>query len=134
MSKTFINVTNTWAVAQLIHPALLMIYFGTVEKELDGMILVAGLIFGFFFSLPAYLLCLAFFNPVIECTLTKEARLWIWIFTTISCIVLGFLIITTLLFDIEMFIEVVRFVIPGCISAIIAIVIRHHQFMRFIHQ
>lgn len=100
-----------------------------MEEEL----LILFVVFGFIFSLPAYLLCIVFFEPVAKMNELCLVKLLVWCLVTVACIATGFLFICVILWGTRFFIEELWLVVPGSIAAILAILCRYRQFIRFAH-
>jgi len=130
--KTFSHVSNTWLLAQIFHPLMFVITAIITGEESDiGSFAIIALIFGFIFSLPAYLLCMVFFQPVMQMDHHHLVRLFAWILVVILCIVIGFLFVCITIFDVELFIQEFSLAVPGCLAALLAILCRYRQFINF---
>ena len=129
--KTIKHVTYTWLISQVFHPLIFMIGVVITGSEPNSIALLVSIVFGFICSLPAYLLCLAFFQPVIQSGQPYVTRLVVWCFVVVVCIIAGFLLICVILFDMELFIQEFYLAIPGCIAAVLAILCRYAQFINF---
>jgi hypothetical protein len=129
--NTFKHVSNTWLLAQLFHPLVFMIALMLAGERAGMDIFFILLGAGFIFSLPAYLLCLAFFGSVMNLPYDYSVKLFVWCLVSVACVITGFFLICLAFMDVRAFLEVLVFLIPGCIAAVIAVLIRHKQFRNF---
>jgi hypothetical protein len=75
---TFNHVSNTWLVAVFFFPILFLGYDLLATGNTTPELLPALFLFGTFFSLPSYFLCLLFFKTVMQSAFTMQARLLLW--------------------------------------------------------
>jgi hypothetical protein len=129
--NNFKHVSNTWLLAQLFHPLVFMTGWMLAGEEADVVMFFVLFIVGFIFSLPGYLLCLAFFGSILQMPYDPSVRLFLWCLVSVACVITGFLLICLVFLDVQAFFEVFVFVIPGCIATVIAVLLRHKQFRNF---
>jgi hypothetical protein len=129
--NTFKHVSNTWLLAQLVHPLVFIAGLMPVGGIVDVYMFFVLYILGFIFSLPAYLLCLAFFGSILQMPYDPLVKLFIWCLASVACVITGFFLICLAFLDVRAFMEGFVFIIPGCVATVIAVLLRYKQFRNF---
>ena len=89
-------------------------------------------LFGFLFSVPSFLICYAGLRFLIQCDLSYETRLLLWLLVSAGSTVTAFSL-CLLLFDLRTVIELLPFVLAAVVATWVSILIRFNQFIYFMH-
>ena len=131
--KMFVHTLNTWLLAQLLHPFVLLLYFFFRNPEDvdvgNGLFFIMTLII-FFISIPSLLIARAFFGLLSRITVPVFEKLFIWIIVVELSIFLNFSGLLLVL-DGQIRISEYGLMIPSMIAAFFAILIRAKQFFSF---
>jgi hypothetical protein len=125
---TFNHESNTWLVAVFFFPILFLGYDLLTTGNTTPELLPALFLFGTFFSLPSYFLCLLFFKTVIQSAFTMQARLLLWMVVILLCIFADMLLIAPLFFHLILPAEMLGLAAAAGFAALLSVVIRLHQF------
>ncbi len=127
--KSFVYVSNTWLLAVLLHPFIFL--FGTIlfGGEMPDEILFVIAVLGFFFSLPAYFLCIVCLPGVLSMKANIVFQFLSWLFAISTCVFVCDILLS-LLFgsSLDVLKETIVLSLPGLIAAWISAVIRFNQF------
>lgn len=127
-------VVNTWMLAVLIHPVLFTVGFFILEGELPILLFFYTLPMGLLFSIPAFLLSLLIYTPLKNADIGSRIKFIIWSLLSLSTIPVGFYLFCALFFGLELFSDLIIVIIPGCVSALLSILIRNKQFFQLLKQ
>jgi hypothetical protein len=125
---TFNHESNTWLVAVFFFPILFLGYDLLTTGNTTPELLPALFLFGTFFSLPSYFLCLLFFKTVIQSAFTMQARLLLWMVVILLCICADMLLIALLFFHLTLPAEMLGLAAAAGLAALLSVVIRLPQF------
>jgi hypothetical protein len=129
MSTSFKHVTNTWLVAQLIHPFMFYGFIVIIGWDwIDFSYVPLLLFFGFFFSLGGYMFCALLFQLICLIRLSIGQKFFLWIITMMISIMAGAYLTCLLLFNSKTFFEIILLIVPGLLAAVIAASIWFKQF------
>jgi hypothetical protein len=120
-------IVNTWMLAVLIHSALFTVGFFILEGELSILLLLYTLPMGLLFSIPAFLLSLLIYTPLKNAGIGSRIKFIIWILLSLSTIPFGFYLFCALFFGSELFSDLIIVILPGCVLALLSILIRNKQ-------
>lgn len=126
-------VTGTWALALLLHPPLFYLLSIFIDGDSNVEILLLAALMGLFFSLPGYIFCLIFSKAVLTLPCHPQWRLAAWILCCLIGIVAGFALLVALFFGASALQEVLLLSLPGCIAAIVSILIRYKAFFELLN-
>jgi len=129
--KTLLHVTNTWVLAQLMHPVFFFHFIFLLDGEPSMVPLVKVLVCSLLFSLPAWWLCLFSFRPLQLLRVPLVSRLLLWKGIATAGIVVSLLLVCILLNCMHLFLQALFFSIPAIIAAWCAILVRFRQFRLF---
>jgi hypothetical protein len=127
-------VFNTWLVANLIHPLVLMIWFNADLSEQNGFELFGmyfqGFIYSFLFSLPALLIAFVVYYLLRKMRTDGITAFMIWLFL-VTCIPFLTVLLLLLMFLKEgvLFGEL-EIIAPATIAVFISVALRFRYFMK----
>lgn len=131
--RILLHVLYTWLLAQAIHLFLMRLFdlnniarWGTEDTELAFVV--------FIFTMPAFLLCLLVMKPIAVLRFSPVIRFSVWLFAALFSVPLTVFLIGLLVGASGKFINLLTLLIPGCLSAMLSILIRYKQFFRLINQ
>jgi hypothetical protein len=128
--KNFLYVSTTWLVSNILHPFVFIgschLIYGSTPSDLFFPVLI----FGFLFSIPAYILCLIAFKMVrlAECSIVL--KLWSWLVSLALCISGGAVFINLVFGGFTQNIDdLLLLTAPAILSAWLATLFRYKQFV-----
>jgi len=131
--ESFKHVSNTWLLAQLIHPFIFYGFMAIADGWTDFTYIVLLVVFSFLFSLGGYVLCIFSFHLISRINLSISQKFFFWLVAMMLCIGAGLYLTCVLLFESQLFMEIIFLIVPGMIAAVIAACIRFKQFVSTIH-
>lgn len=125
-----VHTISTWALANLIHPFIMLLFFALYEGGTWGMGSLSIMPFIFIFSvvvsLPALLLSRIFLGIIKHTDLTWHGKYALWLFAAPMAIVIELLVFNFI--SLRLDVESLHLFAPSIIATIIAILIRLKQF------
>lgn len=129
----FAHIFKTWALAQLLHPLLFLLYLalmGSTEVEFW----IGGFFFIFFFSvfasIPSLLMTWILFYMISNAELTMGEKLIAWFVSVMGTIALNFVILSVAI-DGVINGEMYEMLPPSLIAASLSILTRLRSFFQF---
>ena len=132
--KIFQHVTNTWLVAQAIHPFLFVIIMSLSigHSVMDAFSFI--ILYSIIFSLPAYGMCLILLKYILLLKVNVGVRMLVWVIGTALTIIITYFLICLFFFNLEAFFEGFRIIVSGVIAAGLSILIRKRSFEILVKQ
>jgi len=128
--KIFIHTLNTWLVANLIHPAIFIIYFlwlnDADENNWGAGFFFIG-VFSFFASIPSLLIAWFLLYAITNTHFSSTEKFIAWIMSVVVAIFLNFTSLR-LLFGVDIWNEIDEIIPPPVIATILSILIRYKHF------
>jgi len=134
--KNFLHVFYTWLIAVLFSLTLLLAYdwlispsrYGLNEffYEIHVVIFVSYVV-----TLPALVLGIIFFYCVIKTNFSAYEKLYLWLLSALAAVALNILIVAYLFGVMHGVSEIFRELWTAFPGVMLAIAIRHRQFIRF---
>jgi hypothetical protein len=128
------HILHTWIVAQVFHPPLFALWLRfdgssiQAEEQLSLMLLV------FLLSAPAFLICLLVFKPILRLFTSDRTRFFIWMVAAVCSVLSAIFLIAALIGGAHLFLALYDLVVPGCIAAVLSIILRAKPFFRLLNQ
>lgn len=126
------HVCNTWLLGLHLFSFLLLVDYLLHGNSLDGKLLVPLYFYSAIFSLPALLVALLLFTPVLKTGLPLLAQLVLWILVVCVGIILSALIFCILFSDVNLMYKLTDILVIAIAAAILSILLRLPQFLHFI--
>lgn len=134
----FLYTFNTWLIANLLHPLLIMA-FGYMVYGHEGVLWYADIAKGYLLilgvsllcSLPALLTGWLLLDIVVSSDHRSLARMVMWMICSVMLVFLEVLIIAIIIGE-PLTSEVFFLALPGILAVCLAILIRYQQFQKLI--
>lgn len=128
------HVFNTWLLAQAIHPLVFSLWVQLEGSYIAGDEQLSLVLMAFIFSTPAFLVCLMVLKPIICLFEKTRTRLIVWIMAAICAILATTFLLAALFGGAHFFFDLFDLIAPGCIAAVLAIIIRAAYFFRLVNE
>jgi hypothetical protein len=132
--KMFTHTINTWLVAHLLHPIIIIIYsllqIAAGENNYWGGAFFFIAIFSFFASIPSFFMSWLLQYALANSNLSSIEKFIAWIISVVVAIFLNFAALKSM-FGAYMGEKIDEIMVPPIIAAILSILIRHKQFFSF---
>ena len=131
--RMFAHIFNTWALAQILHPLIFVIYLvfvGSSEAEfwLAGIFFI--IIFSVFASIPSLLIAWFLLYVISNADLMLGEKLIAWFVCVAAAIMLNFILLSVAV-DGVIGGEIYGMLPPSLMAAVVSILIRLRSFFQF---
>jgi hypothetical protein len=127
-------VFNTWVVANLIHPVIIFLLYGSMSGEWFDDNYIQFYFFGIFyssiFSLPLLVIAWILFYMIRRTGLSVLSKFGSWVFFVTALPLITLLCLTLIITEGEIYSEEIEMIIPSAIASFIAVLIRYKQFFK----
>jgi hypothetical protein len=128
-----VYVFGTWVLANLLHPAVMFLYFGNAGEffDVDGMYAALQLfLYSLLFSLPALLMSIAIVYGINKLSANPTAKFWIWLMAGPFIALFNFILILFILVGSDWHLYELEIGIPAMISIILTVLLRNRAFFK----
>ena len=131
--RMFAHIFKTWALAQILHPLLFLIYLAFVHPS-EGDFWLAGIffiiVFSVFASIPSLLIAWFLLYIITNAEFTPGEKLIAWFVSVMAAIMLKFILLAVAV-DGVIGGEMYGMLPPSLIAAVLSILIRLRSFIQF---
>jgi hypothetical protein len=131
--KMFVHTFNTWFLAHLLHPFILITYF-LLKKDSESSDWTVAIflisVFSFFASIPALFIAWFLKYVIANTDFSVIEKFITWIMSVVVAIFLNFLSLK-FLFSFDVGDKINDLIVPSILAAILSIVVRSKQFFAF---
>jgi hypothetical protein len=129
----FAHIFKTWALAQVLHPIIFLIYVVLVRPS-DAEFWLAWiffiLIFSVLASIPSFLTAWLLFYIISNTEFTQGEKLIAWFVSVMAAILVNFILLSIAV-DGTIDGEMHRMILPSLIAAVLSVLIRVRSFFQF---
>jgi hypothetical protein len=130
------HVFNTWLIANLLHPVMVIVcgvfggYWGWGDELMYGIFHL--FIYSVVFSLPCLAVALGILSLIKRAPLEAITKFFVWLFLCASLPAISFIIIMTLFLKDSLLIGGLIFILPATLAVFITILLRFKPFLNYI--
>lgn len=128
----------TWLVANLLHPLIFLLLYGSMNGEWfhDNYLQFwfLGFIYSLFFSIPLLIAAWIIFWLIRKSDITPVSKFGVWVFFVTALPFVCWIILLMIFTDMETMAEDFKMIIPSAVAGLTAALIRFRSFFKIITQ
>jgi len=133
-----LHTLNTWAVANLFHPLLVLLYFGFNDGEIITMdsfaFVFAGIFYSFLISIPSFLLAGLLLALIKHLPFDTTGKFLTWLLLVVAIPAINLFLLGFLFGEANILESDAQLFIPASISVVLSVIIRYKQFFKLFIQ